>query len=499
MTFEYIDDAKEQLASILGSADEFEDQVARTMRSARDPRITTRALTPGMSGASVFLVSRLADGKTLSALVVKAASEVSLIKTERDNYEHHVHDRLKSAPALVPLGSSRLLAYDFGGALAAFKPVTLRAGYQHASPEALAALMTRIVQSLGVLHSVGADTISCARRVVFGPALEERLASWPKLPQASVDRLLELLAQVAKHEDRFPGVYMTGHGDLNAGNVLFEAGPDASYPVFIDFASIERTKDNRQYPRGQHFPFWDYAKLERDVKTRLFFKEAVAEGLQAAGILEAVRTLDGAKATDASAQSGAVKKLFMSTRALREGVRANFAPRIYGGCYPLAVAYATVSVLYRKEPDNDVPLDLQALVAVESAIALLDSAMSEAFGAAEAGPAPSTSNVSSRIEREHAARAEQLLLRLYDFKGTCVIGHAKGEADHVYVPGYGVDMQWGAASEDDRLAWLYVVRDLLEKGLLQKTGRESEYQLSDAGQRQGWLLSQARRTGGERN
>jgi len=53
-------------------------------------------------------------------------------------------------------------------------------------------------------------------------------------------------------------------------------------------------------------------------------------------------------------------------------------------------------------------------------------------------------------------------------------------------------MQWGASSEDDRLSWLFAVRDLRALGLLVETDRTEEYKLSTLGEEAAWKLSLAR-------
>lgn len=503
MSFEYLSDAKEQLTRILGSVDEFEDQLTRLASSAGTLRIATRPLTPGLSGASVFLVTRLVGDSPLVPLVVKAADSVPLIRQERDNYERYVASKLQSAPALLDSGSSRLLVYEFGGALAAFNPETLRTGYSRASAKALAKLMERIVQAMDVLHRTSVDTVSCAERVQFSPPLAEKLNNLPyTIAQNSIDELLACLALLDNQRARFPAKSMTGHGDLNAGNVLFEPGAEASYPVFIDFASIERSKDNFQYPEGQHFPFWDFAKLERDLKTRLFLKEAIAEGLDESSIVSIVRDVDEGRGLTASLNDKSAQKLHAVVSQLRESVRLQHAPTLYLACYKLSVAYATLSVLYRTQQDEDIPQELQGRVAIESALALLQTCLSIDLGGRVGldendrqsdPPTVSPAIPSVEIDPRYAERAQMLLLRLYDFKGTCIVGRAKGEDEHLRVPGHIMDMQWGAGNEDERLAWLYVLEDLVARGLLEKTDREKEYKLSKEGERQAWKLSIARR------
>ncbi len=98
-----------------------------------------------------------------------------------------------------------------------------------------------------------------------------------------------------------------------------------------------------------------------------------------------------------------------------------------------------------------------------------------------------------KLIRDLSEKEKQLLLRLYDFQATCLIRKAKGEQqEHLWVPGYLCDMQWGASNNDDRLSWLYVVRDLHAVGLLDKTDRVQEYKLSNLGEEEAWKLSLAR-------
>jgi nucleoside phosphorylase len=95
--------------------------------------------------------------------------------------------------------------------------------------------------------------------------------------------------------------------------------------------------------------------------------------------------------------------------------------------------------------------------------------------------------------RDLTEKEKQLLLRLYDFQATCLIRRPAGEPQEVlWVPGYAGDMQWGASNNDDRLSWLYVVRDLHGLGLLDQTSTAKEYKLSNLGEEEAWKLSIAR-------
>lgn len=369
---EYLNGAEQQLFNILGSVAEFEDQLKMTLPADSASRSTVRSIQPGLSGAAVFLVRRVANGAPMVPLVAKVSSDEKLITAERANYKNYIESKFTSAPSLLQTESSKILFYVYGGFLAPFGSQTLRSGCASSDPCALAILMQRIVKVLHTLHHLASDTTSCADRLILNPPLNLCLdAVAETISPNSRDAILSLWDAVHKTRDSYPSMCMTGHGDLNAGNVLFEAGDDGSYPLFIDFASMERSKDNTNYPPGYHFPFWDYAKLERDLKTRLFLKEAIAEGLKIPEIVEAIRTLDSGQVHSPASTSASVGKLFKAVSALRESVREKYAPEIYSSAYGLAVAYATLSVLYRSQPDDDLPLGVQTLVAVESAISLL--------------------------------------------------------------------------------------------------------------------------------
>lgn len=125
----------------------------------------------------------------------------------------------------------------------------------------------------------------------------------------------------------------------------------------------------------------------------------------------------------------------------------------------------------------------QALAAKNAAIFTLSIIKKAAF----------KSQSDAKLVRDLTEKEKQLLLRLYDFQATCLIRKPAGEPQELlWVPGYAGDMQWGASNNDDRLSWLYVVRDLHTLGLLDKTNRAQEYKLSNLGEEEAWKLSIAR-------
>src|ERR1019366_9067448 len=123
-------------------------------------------------------------------------------------------------------------------------------------------------------------------------------------------RLVERWQDTLSNTHRYPRIMSRGHGDLNSGNLLFLPGGDASVPVIIDFASMRRSKDNLQYREGYHLPFWDYAKLERDIQTRLFLNEARSQGLPDDLIVNAIKVTNGFGDRNTLSDNEAIAKLF---------------------------------------------------------------------------------------------------------------------------------------------------------------------------------------------
>jgi nucleoside phosphorylase len=124
----------------------------------------------------------------------------------------------------------------------------------------------------------------------------------------------------------------------------------------------------------------------------------------------------------------------------------------------------------------------QALAAKNAATFALSVLRTASFVLAAPGPQQSSLTEPERM----------LLLRLYDFQGTCLIRKAKGEQESLWVPGDLMDMQWGASSEDDRLGWIQTVGTLRQRGLLAQTKVENEYELTALGENIAWKLSIAR-------
>jgi hypothetical protein len=189
-----------------------------------------------------------------------------------------------------------------------------------------------------------------------------------------------------------PRLVSTGcHGDLNAGNILFQPGPNASYPLFIDFGEMHGNPTSG-YPSHGHPPFWDFAKLERDIKTRLFLQEARAEGLSLEVIVAALQHLDrfscAASLPADLAALPAVQRLATTLNALRDAVQHSFSPpTTFQAWYRISVASATLRVLYRS-PDAGIDPAIQQRAAAESVLALLTPASSTTPPAASASSHP---------------------------------------------------------------------------------------------------------------
>ena len=190
MEFEYLNNAREALDGILGNAREFEDQVEQACSGSSVSQVAVWPLTPGLSGAAVFFVTRIDEGRGLIPWVVKACKNVDLISQERRNYEKYVRGRLIAAPTLISTGSSKLLIYEYAAMLADYNPQTLRSGYASSRSDALATLMERIVTSLKRMHQFSDDTVPFVTRMTLAPPLNEQIATLSnQLPIDVVTRL----------------------------------------------------------------------------------------------------------------------------------------------------------------------------------------------------------------------------------------------------------------------------------------------------------------------
>ena len=81
MNFEYFENSQHQLRKILGSVAEFQDQLMSASAVAELKQVSVKPLTPGLSGAAVFLVRRIGAQGPLVPWVAKVASDANLIIT----------------------------------------------------------------------------------------------------------------------------------------------------------------------------------------------------------------------------------------------------------------------------------------------------------------------------------------------------------------------------------------------------------------------------------
>jgi hypothetical protein len=368
--FEYPPDAEAALTRVLGDTIDFEYEIKEACGRGEIDKVAVRPITAGLSGAAVFLVTRTRAGRGFIPWVVKASKNRRLIIAERENYQRYVQEILPAAPKLIQSTNTSLLIFEYGGALANYDPCTLRSGYESSKADALATLMRRIVTSLQTIDHLSVDTMSCVNRMPLLEKLETQFQVLrPSLTSEVIVHFKKLWQEALSKQDKFPYIYSTAHGDLNSENVLFEPGNADSFPVFIDFASMGRSKDNEGYSEeGQHLPFWDYAKLERDIQTRLFLKEAIKKGLNNDTITEAIKAVNGVGTVAAQTECAPVAKLFKVTLALRESIQKECTLKQFQA-YRVVLAYAMLTVFFRKQPDEEA--GLQSLVAAESSIALL--------------------------------------------------------------------------------------------------------------------------------
>lgn len=378
MHFEYTAGVRDSIGRCLGGVEELEVQIEQLCRGQDVSRVTIAPLAPGRSGAVVALVRRLEGPRSLKPWVVKIAETYALLQQERRNFETLVKDRWHLVPQLLDTGASKILIYEFGGFLEGYAPTTLWRGYAQTPPDALSILMQRIVAALTPLHAFAADTLPFLERDGFEPSLADQLASLSSIPSDLAEALLVAWRQTLQRASQLPRLVSTGcHGDLNAGNILFQPGPNASYPLFIDFGQMHGNPTSG-YPPNGHPPFWDFAKLERDIKTRLFLAEASSDGLSLEVIVAALQHLDGfqpgASLPDDLAALPAVQRLATTLSALREAVQHGFSPpATFQAWYRISVASATLRVLYRS-PDADIDPAIQQRAAAESVLALLSPA-----------------------------------------------------------------------------------------------------------------------------
>lgn len=380
MRFEYAAGAKDALQSLLPSGiDYFESILCTTHHRTPVEEISVSLLTPGLSGAAVFLVHRISQGKKFISWVAKVANDIRLIDQERDNYLNFIKDRLSAVPKLVNQTNPHILFYEFAGQAGMYSPETLRNGYSKSSPEALSALMMRVVREVRLLQHYEDDSMTPIDRMIELDSMSSLYKRLDNIVPTKASQLIDGWNKIISLKHNCPMIRSRGHGDLNSGNVLFEAGSAAASPFIIDFASMARSKDNTRHKEGFHFPFWDFAKLERDIVATLFLDDAIKDGLNTNQIIIVARFVLGSicRIPPDIASSNSVRRLIATLVSLRKETRKVSVPEYYEGCYKCVLAYAFMGILFRAKPDSEFPQGIQGLVATESAISLLERPFEE--------------------------------------------------------------------------------------------------------------------------
>jgi len=371
MKFEYEPEAKKAIENIFSDGiPDFEKSIKNACVGDEADEIGVDLLTPGLSGAAVFKINRLRENKEKIPWIAKAAENIDLIDEERENNKK-IANFLKSVPKLVYHQHPRVLYFEFAGPLARFKPKTLRDGYSETSPRSLKELMKNIGELLFPIHNIMPDSKNLINRMHELrdlTELEDRLKKTIS-PNLTND-LIRAWKYVLQNKESCPNIRTKAHGDLNSGNVLFVK--DLAYPVIIDFASMARSKDNKSYDPEYHYPFWDYAKLERDLITRCFLKEALEESIEHGDIINIVKHVCGDcdELSENAKSKISVQKLMITLSALRE-IRNEMFAQYTQACYRPVLAYSLMKILYREVPDSEFSDNIQGLVAVHAAITLL--------------------------------------------------------------------------------------------------------------------------------
>jgi hypothetical protein len=120
---------------------------------------------------------------------------------------------------------------------------------------------------------------------------------------------------------------------------------------------------------------------------------------------------------------------------------------------------------------------------------------------AEAGKAEDVNCISTSVEELLTEDELRLIRRVSKFDGECGVWAVKGEHESLWVPGAIMNMQWGwertareqelsGKSRGDRIQrkhWIQVVKDLVEKKILEPTD-DNVYRLTDDGWRVAKIL-----------
>lgn len=324
-------------------------------------RIAVAPITTGKSGASVFLVRRVTEQQTLEPIVVKVASEMKLIVDERNNYENHIKDRLQYAPILKN-ADTFALAYEYAKGMFE-SPTTLREGYSATDISTLSLIITKLVRTLWRWYGpLVPREITNVESMQFIPSLTERME------QLGDDFSSYLF--ISEWWDDFKRLRCSAssnslyrcHGDLNIGNVMFDKESADPVPLLIDFGSVK-----------EEITYWDFAKLERDLKTRAFLQDALSHNYDIETVIKTIRSVDLGQPDYSTNKIMPMPdhKLMDCVATLRKEVINQTGQHLFNQSYFDTLLYCTLTTLYRDEPDQKIPISIQRQIACESSAALL--------------------------------------------------------------------------------------------------------------------------------
>lgn len=360
-------------------------------------RIAIAPITLGKSGASVFLVRRVTGKQTLEPIVVKTASEMKLIVNERNNYENHIKDNLQYAPFLKN-ADTFALAYEYAKGMFD-DPTTLGEGYSATDTSTLSLIITKLVRILWRWYGpLVPREITNVESMQFTPSLKERLEKFG-------DNFSDYLF-IADWWDDFKRLRRSVsinslyrcHGDLNIGNVMFDKESADPIPLLIDFGAIK-----------EYLTYWDFAKLERDLKTRAFLNDALGANYNIATVIETIREIDLSQPeyTAKKISPEPSHKLMECIATLRKEVINQTGKHLYNQSYLDTLLYCTLTTIYRDEPDQKIPIDIQRQIACESSAALLSRILQR----------PLPGSINKNNEQKNALLSEIILNEVTAYPG----------------------------------------------------------------------------------
>jgi Phosphotransferase enzyme family len=290
-------------------------------------------LPTGKSGAMVALVHGTHKGQRVRPKVIKFAESADLIEKEHQAYKDFIKGKLIIAPELRAAGT-RVLVYDYAGNVSD-NPQTLRRAYGELSSSQLAYMYQKLVSTIAD-WSAGTKLerphANLTEMEFHNPPLTDRLAALGMDAFASAATKWARLQQKARASvGGFSGSRYLAHGDLNPGNILVAgvSSPALSFNV-IDFGKTE-----------PYFAFYDFARLERDLRFRLYLADAWRTPAEA-GDIERVALLERPSGVETACEL----KLWDGVKAIRDAVIFKFGLDDYSKGYLPTLAYVTLRLIY---------------------------------------------------------------------------------------------------------------------------------------------------------